>query len=79
MRVALSRVPFEPVVFAARGNFGGMCRDLVPGLPSAPNGRPRVRSFEVGTLESSVDDLGTGRGVVLGRAVATLRSVETQP
>ena len=29
--------------------------------------------------ESSVDDLGTWRGVVLGRAVTTLRSVETQP
>ena len=29
--------------------------------------------------ELSVDDLRTGRGVVLGRAVATLRSVETQP
>src|SRR5215468_6880792 len=29
--------------------------------------------------ESSVDDLRTGRGVVLGRAVATLRSVETHP
>jgi hypothetical protein len=29
--------------------------------------------------ESSVDDLRTKRGVVLGRAVATLRSVETHP
>jgi hypothetical protein len=29
--------------------------------------------------ESSVDDLRTKRGVVLGRAVTTLRSVETQP
>lgn len=30
-------------------------------------------------VESSVDDLRTGRGVVLGRAVPMLRSVETQP
>ena len=27
----------------------------------------------------SVDDLCTGRGVVLGRAATTLRSIETQP
>jgi hypothetical protein len=31
------------------------------------------------SVESSVDDLRTGRGVVLGRAVPMLRSVETQP
>lgn len=30
-----------------------------------------------GDSEPSVDDLGTGRGVVLGRAVTTLRSVKT--
>ena len=30
-------------------------------------------------LELSADDLRTWRGVVLGRAVSTLRSVETQP
>jgi hypothetical protein len=29
--------------------------------------------------ELSVDDLRTWQGVVLGRAVSTLRSVETQP
>ena len=29
--------------------------------------------------ESFVDDLRTWQGVVLGRAVSTLRSVETQP
>ena len=31
------------------------------------------------SVESSVDDFRTGRGVVLGRAVPMLRSVETQP
>ena len=35
--------------------------------------------FRCRDSESSADDLGTGRGVVLGRAVATLRSVETHP
>ena len=35
--------------------------------------------FRCRDSESSVDDLGTWRGVVLGRAVTTLRSVETQP
>ena len=29
--------------------------------------------------KSSVDDLCTGQGVVLGRAATTLRSIETQP
>lgn len=32
-----------------------------------------------GGAESSADDLGLGRGVVLSRAAASLRSVETQP
>ena len=31
------------------------------------------------STESSVDDLGTCRGVVLRRAVTILRSIETQP
>jgi hypothetical protein len=35
--------------------------------------------FRCRNSESSADDLGTGRGVVLCRAVATLRSVETHP
>lgn len=35
--------------------------------------------FRCRDSESSVDDLSTWRGVVLGRAVTTLRSVETQP
>jgi hypothetical protein len=33
--------------------------------------------YRRGDSEPSVDDLGTGRGVVLGRAVTTLRSVKT--
>ena len=32
-----------------------------------------------GSGKSSVDYLRTGRGVVLGRAATTLRSIETQP
>jgi hypothetical protein len=38
-----------------------------------------LRGVRCRDSESSVDDLGTERGVVYGRAVATLRSVETQP
>ena len=30
-------------------------------------------------IRSSVDDLGTGRGVVFSRAAPTLRSIETHP
>lgn len=45
----------------------------------APNGRSWVMKDRCRDSESSVDDLRTGRGVVLGRAVATLRSVETHP
>ncbi|XKL61971.1 hypothetical protein PGB90_001804 [Kerria lacca] len=33
--------------------------------------------YRRGDSEPSVDDLGTGQGVVLGRAVTTLRSVKT--
>ena len=35
-----------------------------------------LRGVRCWDSESSVDDLGTERGVVYGRAVATLRSVE---
>src|SRR5436190_7518342 len=46
---------------------------------TASNGRSWVSQVRCRDSESSVDDLGTWRGVVLGRAVTTLRSVETQP
>ena len=46
---------------------------------SAPYGRPRVYSVRCRNSELSVDDLRTWQGVVLGRAVSTLRSVETLP
>jgi hypothetical protein len=47
---------------------------------------PRTMQFRPGTThaprpctKSSVDDLGTCRGVVLSRAATILRSIETQP
>ena len=39
----------------------------------------RSLTWQSGGPKSSVDDLCTGRGVVLGRAATTLRSIETQP
>jgi hypothetical protein len=39
----------------------------------------RSLTWQSGDPKSSVDDLCTGRGVVLGRAATTLRSIETQP
>lgn len=54
-------------------------RDLAARRPWRSNGRSWVHQFRRRDSESSVDDLGTWRGVVLGRAVTTLRSVETQP
>ena len=39
----------------------------------------RSTTLQSGGPKSSVDDLCTGRGVVLGRAATTLRSIETQP
>ncbi len=39
----------------------------------------RSLTWQGGGPKSSVDDLCTGRGVVLGRAATTLRSIETQP
>ena len=35
--------------------------------------------FQCGGAKSFVDDLGLSRGVVLSRAAASLRSVETKP
>ena len=46
----------------------------------ASSGRSTVtNSVRCRNSELSVDDLRTWQGVVLGRAVSTLRSVETQP
>jgi hypothetical protein len=42
-------------------------------------GSPDQPLWQSGGPKSSVDDLCTGRGVVLGRAATTLRSIETQP
>ncbi|KAL7294995.1 hypothetical protein TKK_0011704 [Trichogramma kaykai] len=65
-------------LIAARGR--GSDLGISPGVGQASSGRswvyPIVRCRD---SESSVDDLGTWQGVVLGRAVTTLRSVETQP
>ena len=54
-------------------------RDLAARRPWRSNGPSWVHQYRRRDSESSVDDLGTGRGVVLGRGVNTLRSVETQP
>ena len=40
---------------------------------------PSPSTWQSGGPKSSVDDLCAGRGVVLGRAATTLRSIETQP
>ena len=53
-------------------------RDVSARRPWRFNGRSSVHQFRGRESESSVDVLGTRRGVVLGRAVTTLRSVETQ-
>ena len=41
--------------------------------------QPEFTHLECRSTESSVDDLGTCRGVVLSRAATILRSIETQP
>ena len=56
----------------------GRRRDLPVRRPG-PNRSIMGNPVRCRDSESSVDDLGTWRGVVLGRAVTTLRSVETQP
>ena len=53
-------------------------RDVSARRPWRFNGRSWVHQFRGRESESSVDVLDTRRGVVLGRAVTTLRSVETQ-
>ena len=58
----------------------GWRRDRSLPRPARPPGdRSWVTSFRCRNSELSADDLRTWQGVVLGRAVSTLRSVETQP
>ena len=45
----------------------------------APAGRNDTRHARGGGAGSFADDLGLGRGVVLSRAAASLRSIETKP
>lgn len=49
----------------------------IPRLVVSAAGRDTLRSSE--GAESFVDDLDSSRGVVLGRAATTLRSIETRP
>lgn len=44
-----------------------------------PPSDPDLWIFRRRSVESFVNDLLVGRGVVLGRAVLTLRSIETRP
>ena len=51
-----------------------------PGCTPAPACRSDIHPmFQCGGAKSFVDDLGLSRGVVLSRAAASLRSVETKP
>ena len=70
--------PYRPLTLPNGANSAGVSEFIpsVSRLLAVDHGYFSVRCRD---SESSVDDLGTGRGVVLGRAVATLRSVETQP
>ena len=55
---------------------------LAVGVQSCPGAVEAIASELLprgGGAESSVDDLGLSRGVVLSRAAASLRSVETKP
>ena len=45
----------------------------------APVCRSDIHPMRRGGAKSFVDDLGLGRGVVLSRAAASLRSIETKP
>ena len=51
-----------------------LCKEV-----SMPPSNPDLWSFRRRSVESFANDLRMGRGVVLGRAVSTLRSVETHP
>jgi hypothetical protein len=75
-------IPLDPSLCS--GNASPLL-DTVP-LSGTWRGQPndvarpsRSVGWQGGGPKSSVDDLCTGRGVVLGRAATTLRSIETQP
>ena len=78
-RLGTATIPLGPLF--ARGR-------IVSGLHPTPGNLvggckcrrlSRSPTLQSGGPKSSVDDLCTGRGVVLGRAATTLRSIETQP
>lgn len=68
--------PLAEASGATRALFsvGAPCKE-VSQSPSDPD----FWSFRRRSVESFVNDLRMGQGVVLGRAVSTLRSVETHP
>ena len=68
--------PLAEVSGATRASLsvGAPCKE-VSQSPSDPD----FWSFRRRSVESFVNDLRMGQGVVLGRAVSTLRSVETHP
>ena len=79
-RLVTATIPSGPLF--ARGRIAPRRSVPVPGNQAGgcKCRRPSPRAtLQGGGPKSSVDDLCTGRGVVLGRAATTLRSIETQP
>jgi len=70
------RPSHEPYCRTGRQDGGGIPRATSVRPLTVDHGCVKVRCRN---SELSVDDLRTWQGVVLGRAVSTLRSVETQP
>jgi hypothetical protein len=80
-RLVTATIPSDPLLCSGKASqvlAPSRCWEPWPWAQSALGLSLRT-TWQGGGPKSSVDDLRTGRGVVLGRAATTLRSIETQP
>ena len=79
-RLVTATIPLDPSFCSGKDSLRTPARSREPWRTAQSAVRlSRSLTWQGGGPKSSVDDLCTGRGVVLGRAATTLRSIETQP
>ena len=79
-RLVMATISLDPSLCSGKDSLRTPSRSREPCRAAQSAARlSRSLTWQGGGPKSSVDDLCTGRGVVLGRAATTLRSIETQP
>jgi hypothetical protein len=78
-RLVMATISLDPSLCSGKDSLRTPSRSREPCRAAQSAARlSRSLTWQGGGPKSSVDDLCTGRGVVLGRAATTLRSIETQ-